>query len=223
MLAHQPLDLDGFFIDQGLVLPEELEERMCYFVKLTLLVVRIEAEKLGAIEVSDILKGRVRQKDIDPDFRSTINCIADLLKIKDSKVAAKQEKIAKAAMSVASSNIPSQTSISSGSTSTSLPTSNIKSRGKRPAPEPLPLDSKRSRLLPPGPPTPDNPTQPADPNDTGGTTTSTDEETTKKLLDHLIGNTLSALDLEFTQLRFSKSPCRVELKKTYIHFFQMLI
>jgi hypothetical protein len=178
-------------------------------------------------------QGRVRQRDIPESFRSTMNAISDLLKIKDSKVAAKQDKMAKAAsqaMSVSSSNVGSQPiSTSSGSTLTSpsiSSSSNIKSR-KRPAPEPLLLESKRNRPLPPGlppgPTTPDNPTQLGDPNDTGGTTSSKDEETTKKLLGHFVENTLSALDLEFTQLRFSKSPHRVELKKTYIHCIFTLI
>jgi hypothetical protein len=33
VLAHQLLDLDRFFSAQGLVLPADLEERMCTFVE----------------------------------------------------------------------------------------------------------------------------------------------------------------------------------------------
>jgi hypothetical protein len=171
----------------------------------------------------------VRLKDVEGNWASTFNAILNLMCIQESKVTAKETKTPTGATrqvaSVASSNVDAASNIgspsisvplSSISTSSSIPlpsSSTVTPRRKRSAPDPIPIDSKRTRQQ--GPPTPND--QLTKPTWSGDSHESQHEESTKMLLHQFLQNTLSQLDTEFCRLYWSKSPHPVELLFVYVY------
>jgi hypothetical protein len=151
VLGTYPIDLDeSVFKAQGVVLPAELEERTCCVVSLIVLGVRIEAEKLEAIDLSKLEKGSLRMKDvlrIAPAFVSTFTAMLNLMRVHESKVPAKEPKIARPASSQVSVSSSTASNVTPQAISTPILSSSTETSYKRPAPDPIPLDSKRTRQI----------------------------------------------------------------------------
>jgi hypothetical protein len=189
--------------------------------------VKDEAMRLGSIELTDLVKDIITEEDvkrITPFFVPAINAILSVMRLQDSKVAAKAKKPEMIATLRASQALSLPTS--SGSTSITQ---------KRAAPDPIAIypAAKRSRQTrkspspPIGPKTPDHQsTHPADPNLTGstdqsgGTTESKDEETTKWLINLFLMNTLTVLGAPFRTLSWQQDQSKLELVHTYISNFE---
>jgi hypothetical protein len=159
----------------------------------------------------------------------TIKAILSVMRLQDSKIAAKVKKAemiaASQGVSIATSNVTSSQAFSlpTLSGSTSIPQ-------KRPTSDPISMYpvAKRSRQTRKSPSrtepkTPDHQsTHPADPNltgstdESGGTTESKDEETTKWLINQFMENTLTVLGTPFRTLSWQQDQSELELIHTYI-------
>ena len=69
--------------------------------------------------------------------------------------------------------------------------------------------------LPQSPKTPDQPTHPTDPSFSGTSNESKDEEYTKVLVSHFLGDTMSVLRSGFTRITWQQSGNRVQLCQTF--------
>jgi hypothetical protein len=208
-----------------------------------------EAAKLGSIDMGEYDKGDVDETDVRRGAQfwfGTINGILDVMRLQDSKVAAKTKakelaasRAASQAGSVSGSIPPSTASIvsipiSSGSTTVSTATSSasITTTRKRAAPEitlgPL-LKRNKQAPSPPASPaepkTPDQPSQPANPdlshgstatNISGNTVELKDEETTKVLINRFVTDSLFNLGAEFRKIHWHRGEHKIELMHTYI-------
>jgi hypothetical protein len=166
------------------------------------------AEQLGSFDANDLNNAKIDMTDVRKtlarDFVSTFNSLLSVMRTQEIKQRAKLAKQASQAMSV---------SVSSGSTVTNL---------KRTA-DSITIDvpPKRTKItansLSPEPLTPDRPTRPANAYksvDSMDSSTSKDEESTKKLLSAFLENTMSVLEGEFITPQWQKSGNRVELVLT---------
>jgi hypothetical protein len=180
--------------------------------------VREEAAKLGSIDMREYDSGVINEKDVvraAPLFVGTINAVLDVMRLQDSKVAAKakmKEMAAKRTASQAASSTTGSTPTSSasaaivyvppssGSTSASFSSTSTITR-KRNVPEPIVLGPmvKRNRqgpsppVSPPDPKTPDQPTQLPNPDLSHGSTAT-----------NISGNTVELKDEETTKVLMNR-------------------
>jgi hypothetical protein len=162
--------------------------------------------QLAAVDMNELNYGIVEMDDVSnriaPKFSATFLALLKLMEIQEMKERAKLIKAG------------AQNTSHASSSATTL---------KRPAdnnPIIAPKRVKSSRGTPSPPPeptTPDRPTYPSNSDFTGASTISTtsqDEENTKKLLFLFIMNTLNVLGLDFRQITWQRNGYRVELNQT---------
>lgn len=167
------------------------------------------ARQMAAVEMTDLNDGAIKMGDVKrrlaPDFLATFRSLLSVMSIQEIKERAKQ------------ANQESQSGshpVSSGSTITTRkrppnsPISSAPKRAKYPGDSPSPQ---------PEPKTPDQPTHGADPDFTGASGASTeskDEESTKKLMFHLLMDTLSVFEDDFLRITWQRSGYLVEVNQT---------
>jgi hypothetical protein len=166
---------------------------------------------LASVEMTELNDGTIKMSDVKrklaPDFLATFRSLLSVMSIQEIKKRAKQAK--------AESQSDSHP-ISSGSTVTTRkrplnnPITSAPKRAKPPGKEPSPQSEPR---------TPEQPTHPSDPDFTGASGASTeskDEENTKKLMFHLLMDTLSVFEDDFLNIVWQKSGYLVELNQTLV-------
>lgn len=166
--------------------------------------------QVAAVDMTELNSGKIEISDVRrlaPDFQVTFKSLLRVMEIQETKEHKKQATQPKSSMPVSS-----QPTIAGQ---------------KRPPQSPVSGPAKRTRQDSSSPPsepkTPDQPTYPADPDYTGLSIESKDEETTKKLLFNLLGDSMSVLEEGFTRITWQRSGHRVYIGQTFSFFMYFLI
>jgi hypothetical protein len=150
---------------------------------------------LGAVDASALRSGDIKiehiRKRFAPDFAHTFESLFGVMVAQEMKLRAKEA---------------SQTSQHDSQ-------SVLSSQHQLSTPPPSCIVSSDNSL--PQPSTPDQPTHPRDPKWSGSSTASQDEEATKRLLYHLLSDTMMMLESDFREITWQKSGINVELAHTY--------
>ena len=156
--------------------------------------------QLAAVDANALRCGDIDIDDVSnrlaPKFIHTFKSLYNVMVAQETKLRIKQ---AKQASQFDTTQISTSTDISQNQ-SPSIPSSNE-------------------------PRTPDQPTHPSDPKWSGSSTSSQDEEATKKLLYSMLSDTMTILESDFRKIQWQRSGLKVEILQTYpyIYFTRSLI